>query len=133
MKNMKKAFSVSILFFIFNMTITAFAASATQISYLHPDEYENIVKNFSVYSSLKNDSLQFAIPGISNGKKGGVVNSNTSVISSHYIPQGITFDSINRKFYMTAYSASDKNKDKDKSNDENSVIFVISETANLFL
>lgn len=92
------------------------ADSVTTQTYLYSTEYTKTVNKYSDYKSYKNDSLQFATPGISDGTVGGVkINSG---FYRDYIPQGITFDSHTQKLYMSAYSESK----------QNSVIFVLSKS-----
>ena len=92
------------------------ANDATTQSYLFSSKYTSAVNNYTDYKNNKYDSLQFAIPGLSNGTTGGVKIS--AGFYRDYVPQGITYDNHTQKYYMSAYSESK----------QNTVIYVVSKS-----
>lgn len=92
------------------------AGQNTTQAYLYTTQYTKTANHYTAYKALRNESLQFAIPGLSNGTTGGV--GIAAGFFTDYVPQGITFDSHTRKFYVSAYSDSK----------QNTVIFVLSQT-----
>lgn len=119
MKIFKKAISIflSVVLAAGAVSASVFAADdATTQSYLFSSKYTSAVNNYTDYKNNKNDSLQFAIPGLSDGTNGGVKISDG--FYHDYIPQGITFDNHTQKYYMSAYSESSKN----------TVIYVVSKS-----
>ena len=101
---------------IFGSTVGSAVAANDQTtqSYLYSTKYTQAVNHYTDYKFYKAESLQFAIPGISDGSTGGVKVS--AGFYRDYIPQGICYSTHTAKFYITAYSESK----------QNSVIFVLS-------
>ena len=120
MKVLKKCFLVflSLILLAGALPVNSLAVSkTTQINL-----YSNTLRYckamlYSDYSKYKSNAVKFAIPGISDGVIGGV-NVNNHFYKD-YVPQGITYDEVYGRYYISAYC---------ESKSAPTVIFMLSST-----